>query len=122
VSPGARPEKRAEPVVLPVICVVVDVVVLSSVMVLDTALGSGVYVTVIDVVELWLSVGAAGVANCGGVSVTGDDIAPSAELENEPPSPMDVTVAVYVSPVVSVGNENEPIATTDCVLNDVPFW
>jgi hypothetical protein len=52
VSPGARPEKRAEPVVLPVICVVVDVVVLSSVMVLDTALASGVYVTVIDVVEV----------------------------------------------------------------------
>jgi len=91
-------------------------------MVLDTALGSGVYVTVIDVVELWLSVGAAGVANCGGISVTGDDIAPSAELENEPPSPMDVTVAVYASPVVSVVNENEPIATTDCVLDNVPFW
>jgi hypothetical protein len=122
VSPVARPEKRTEPVVLPVICVVDDVVVLSSVMVLDTALGSGVYVTVIDVVELWLSVGAAGVANCGRVSVTGDDIAPSAELENEPPSPMDVTVAVYVSPVMSVVNENEPIATTDWVLDNVPFW
>ena len=36
--------------VSPVICVVEGVVVLLSLMVLDTALGSGVYVTVIDVV------------------------------------------------------------------------
>ena len=47
MSPGVRPEKRAVFVVSPVICVVEGVVVLLSLMVLDTALGSGVYVTVI---------------------------------------------------------------------------
>ena len=52
MSPGVRPEKRAEPDVLPVIGVDVLVVVLVSVMVLETALGLGVNVTVIDVVDV----------------------------------------------------------------------
>jgi hypothetical protein len=52
VSPGVRPEKRAEPDVLPAMGVVEFVVVLVSVMVLETALGLGVNVTVIDVVDV----------------------------------------------------------------------
>jgi hypothetical protein len=49
VSPGVRPVMCAEPVVLPVVGVATLVVVLVSVMVLETAFTLGVKVTVIDV-------------------------------------------------------------------------
>jgi hypothetical protein len=49
------------------------------------------------------------VGNCGGVSVRGDDIAPSRESVYALSSPMDVTVAVYESPVVKPVNVNVPV-------------
>ena len=49
MSPDVSPEICAEPDVLPVVVLDVLVVVLLNVMVLETALGSGVNVTVIDV-------------------------------------------------------------------------
>ena len=109
VSPGVSPVKFAVPVVLPVEDVDVDVVVLFNVTVLETAFGLGVNVAVIDVVVVWLSVGAAGVGNWGGVRVTGDDIGPSIESAKMIPSPIEVTVAVYVSPVVKPENKNVPV-------------
>ncbi|HXC19576.1 MAG TPA: hypothetical protein VNT80_06680, partial [Acidimicrobiales bacterium] len=72
---------------------------------------------VIDVVVVWLSVGAAGAGNWGGVRVTGDDIGPSDELPKMIPSPFEVTVAVYVPPVVSDENENEPLVTFSVLTN-----
>jgi hypothetical protein len=117
VSPGVSPVKLAVPVVLPVSAVDVDAVVLFNVMVLETAFGSGVNVTLIDVGVTWESVGAAGVANWGMARVTGDDIDPSDELAKRIPSPIEVTVAVYVSPVVSDENENEPVITLSEVTN-----
>lgn len=49
MSPGVSPVKRCVPDVLPANVLGALVVVLLSVMVLETALGSGVNVTVIDV-------------------------------------------------------------------------
>jgi hypothetical protein len=89
-----------EPDVLPVVVLDVLVVVLLSVIVLETAFGSGVNVTVIEVGVVWLSVGAAGLANSGTVSVRGADAVPMGEFENVVPSPIDVMVALYVSPGV----------------------
>jgi hypothetical protein len=109
VSPAVSPVKGAVPLVLPVSDVDADVVVLFKVMVLETAFGSGVNVTVIDVVVVWLNDGAAGAGNWGGVRVTGDDIGPSIESAKMIPSPIEVTVAVYVSPVVKPENENVPV-------------
>jgi hypothetical protein len=111
------PVNAAVPVVLPVLVVDVDAVVLFNVIVLETAFGSGVKVTVIDEGVTWESVGAAGVANWGMVRVTGDDVDPSDELAKVIPSPIEVTVAVYVSPVVSDENVNEPVLTDSVVTN-----
>jgi hypothetical protein len=117
VSPGVSPVKSAVPLVLPVSDVDVDAVVSFNVMVLETAFGSGAKVTVIDVGVAWLSVGAAGVANWGTARVTGDDIGPSDESAKVIPSPIEVTVAVYVSPVASDENENEPVLTLSELTN-----
>jgi hypothetical protein len=117
VSPGVSPVKCAVPVVLPVLVVDVDAVVLFSVMVLETAFASGANVTVTDVGVVWLAFGAAGVANWGMARVTGDDINPSDESAKVLPSPIEVTVAVYVSPVVSDENENEPVLTVSAATN-----
>ena len=100
VSPGVSPVKFAVPVVLPVEDVDVDVVVLCNVMVLETAFGLGVNVTVIDVGDTGESVGAGGVASWGTVRVSGADTAPTGDVEKCVPSPIDVIVAVYVSPGV----------------------
>ena len=85
--------------------------------VLETAFASGVNVTVSEVGVVWLSAGAAGIANCGIARVTGDDIDPSEESVKVIPSPTEVTVAVYVSPVVSDENENEAVLTL-CVMTN----
>jgi hypothetical protein len=45
-------------------------------------------------------VGAAGLASCGTVSVRGVDALPTGEFENVVPFPIDVIVALYVSPGV----------------------
>ncbi len=82
---------------MPVLCVDVDVVVLVSVMVLETAFALGVNVTVIAVGVVWLSVGAAGLANCGTVRVNVADVLPTGEFEKLVPSPIEVIVASYVS-------------------------
>jgi hypothetical protein len=73
VSLGVSPVKRAVPDVLPLFDVGVDVVVFVSVMVLDVACGFGVKVTVMDVVVVWLKVGAAGLGNGVSASVTDED-------------------------------------------------
>jgi hypothetical protein len=86
-------------------------------MVLETAFASGANVTVTDVGVVWLAFGAAGVANWGMARVTGDDINPSDESAKVLPSPIEVTVAVYVSPVVSDENENEPVLTVSAATN-----
>jgi hypothetical protein len=84
------------PEVLPVLVTDVDAVVLFNVMVLDVACGFGVKLTVIDVVVVWLNVGAAGLANWVSANVTDADAVPTGEFENVVPSPMDVMVASYV--------------------------
>jgi hypothetical protein len=89
--------KSAVPNVMPVFDVGVDVVVLVSVMVLETAFTLGVNVTVMELGVDWLRAGAAGLVNCGTVSVREAEVLPVGELENVVPSPIDVTVAVYVS-------------------------
>jgi hypothetical protein len=94
VSPGVSPVMCAEPEVLPVVVVDVLVVVLVSVIVLDVALGSGVKVTVMEVGVVWLSAGAAGLANAGSVSVSGADVVPVGDEAKFTPSPTDVMVAV----------------------------
>ena len=71
--------KCADPVVLPASDVDVDAVVLFKVMVLETAFGSGVNVTVSDVGVVWESVGAAGVASGVSESVTGEEGVPAVE-------------------------------------------
>ncbi len=63
MSPGFSPVMCAVPDVLPVVVLDELVVRLLSVMVLETALGSGVKVTVSDVGVVWLMFGAAGVAS-----------------------------------------------------------
>jgi len=47
-------------------------------------------------------------ANCGGESVREADAAPTGEFENVVPLPMEVIVAVNVSPVVKPVNVNVP--------------
>jgi hypothetical protein len=101
VSAAVRPVKSAVPVVLPVLLVDAEVVVFVKMIVLDAACGFGVNVTVIDVVVVWLSDGAAGFGNCGTVRVRGADTVPTGEFEKDVPSPIDVTVASKVSPAVS---------------------
>ena len=85
--------KCADPVVLPVSDVDVDAVVLFKVMVLESAFGSGVNVTVSDVGVVWESVGAAGVASGGRTNVRGADTAPTSDVPWVEPSPIDVIVA-----------------------------
>jgi len=89
-----KPENVNVPDVLPVIGVVEFTVVSFKVMVLDTALGSGVNVTVMDDGEVWASVGAAGWANCGSTRVIGADAVPTGDVAKFVPSPTDVMVAV----------------------------
>jgi hypothetical protein len=78
-SLGVRPEKSAVPAVFEVCDVDVDVVVLFNVIVLDVACGFGVKVTVMDVVVVWLKVGAAGLASGVSASVTDGDAALEAD-------------------------------------------
>jgi hypothetical protein len=94
VSPVVKPVKVKVPEVLPVIGVVEFAVVSWNVMVLETALGSGVNVTVMDDGVAWASVGAAGWANCESTSVSGADKDPTDDVTKFVPSPMDVTAAV----------------------------
>jgi hypothetical protein len=100
VSLGVSPVKRAVPDVLPLFDVGVDVVVFVSVMVLDVACGFGVKVTVMDVVVVWLKVGAAGLGNGVSASVTEEDGALGVDVRKFVLSPTEVTVASYVSPAV----------------------
>jgi hypothetical protein len=120
VSPAVRPVKSFVPVVLPESGIDALVVRLFKIIVLDVAWGSGVKLTVIDVGVVWLALGAAGVANWGISRVTGDDMGPSDESLNVVPSPFDVTVAVYVSPVLSPVNENEFVTMPDCEVASIP--
>jgi hypothetical protein len=119
VSVGVSPEKSAVPDVLLVMEVGALVVVFVSVMVLETALGSGVNVTVMDVGVVWLNVGAAGFASCGSVSVRGVDAVPRGELEKFSPSPIDVIAALYVS--VGVSPEKSDVPDVLPVIGVVAF-
>jgi hypothetical protein len=62
-------------------------------MVLETALGSGVNVTLIDDGVTWDSTGAAGWANRGRMSVSAVDRLLAGDVAKLTPSPIDVTVA-----------------------------
>jgi hypothetical protein len=73
---------------------VVEFAVVSwNVIVLETAFGSGVNVTVIDEGVTWESVGAAGLANDGRLSVSGVDAVPTGDVAKFEPLPIDVIVA-----------------------------
>jgi hypothetical protein len=93
VSLVVKPVKVNVPKVLPVIVVVEFAVVSWNVIVLETALGFGVNVTLMDDGETGESVGAAGGANCGVVRVSEADVVPTGELEKVVPLPTEVTVA-----------------------------
>jgi hypothetical protein len=86
-------------------------------MVLETAFGSGVYVTVMDDGDAWASVGAAGVANCGSTSVSGADTVPTGDVAKLVPSPMEVIAAVYASPGVRAVMCAEPVVFPVVVLD-----
>jgi hypothetical protein len=93
VSPVVNPVKVKVPDVMPVIGVVEFAVVSTKVIVLDTALGSGVNVTLMDDGDTWASVGATGWASCGRVRVNGADTVPIGDVAKFVPSPTDVMVA-----------------------------
>ena len=93
MSEVVKPLKVNVPEVFPVMGVVEFAVTSCKMMVLDTALGSGVYVTLTDDGVTWESVGAAGWASCGSVNVSGADTVPCGDEAKFTPSPMEVIVA-----------------------------